>query len=120
MLRLYWLGNRCHPFMEFSFQIWYLYGFCNASVQFNIRLYWMEKIFINSKRWILFSFSGWLAAIVITSVAFLPTILHLELNNFFKMINKIAFILCGPVLGIIPGKGVTSILKNDTSLENQL
>ena len=36
------------------------------------------------------------------------------------MINMIAFILCGPVLAFITGKGMTSIIKNDTSLENQL
>ncbi len=77
----------------------------------------LKNTYINAKQWIRFSFLGWLAAVLITSVSFLPIILHMELTAFFKLLNTFAIILCGPVLGFITGKGIVSILKNENKLQ---
>lgn len=77
--------------------------------------FFLSKIFNNAKSWIRVSFLGWLAAIAILSLTFLPAIFHEEINSYFKMINMIAIILCGPSLGFNTGKGIVSILKNDVS-----
>ena len=71
--------------------------------------YILSKVSKKAANWNLYNLIGWSTCILLTSVVYIPYFKTLGRNIEVLMI---AFIVCGPALGIITGKGLKVLLEN--------
>ena len=110
----------CIPFLLFdilgSFLIlkeWYYFiGWCLGfflSGYLQYRFYLISRSF-NAKSWVWYCLGAWVSCTLITSVIFIPYIKSLG-RTLEVTINMIAIFGCGPLLGLITGFGMISIIE---------
>jgi len=87
---------------------WCLGGFLSGYLQY--RFYLISRS-SKAKSWIWYSLGAWISCTLIASVLFIPYIKSLG-RTIEVTINMIAIFGCGPILGLITGFGMISIIRN--------
>ncbi len=72
----------------------------------------LRKYFNNSKSWILYNFLGWtICSLIISAYFSLFGSMHLERTTMGMFLNIFVVFSGGPIIGIITGKNIVTILK---------
>ena len=68
--------------------------------------------FTNTDGWVLYSFLAWTTCSIFISVYYvcMNNVFHLAFTTVGKLMNLLAFLLIGPILGYISGKKILTIL----------
>jgi uncharacterized protein YacL len=84
-------------------------GFLTGQLQ---RKLLKKNNFTNTHGWVLYSFLEWTTCSILISVyfVFMNNVLNLAFTNVGKLMNLLAFLLIGPILGYISGKKILTIL----------
>ena|ERR1035437_2656863 len=86
---------------------WGLGGFLSGYLQYRFFLISHSD---KAKSWVWYSFAAWFSCTLISSVLFIPYIKSLG-RTLEITINMIAIFGCGPILGLITGFGMISIIE---------
>lgn len=95
----------------YYFAGWGLGGFLSGYLQY--RFYFLFRS-AKAKSWVWYSFGAWVSCTLITSVIFIPFIKSLG-RTLEVTINMIAILGCGPILGLITGFGMMTIIENKST-----